>query len=112
MNLHELREAMASDATKENKALKKKLTFLREEYNREVNHLRSCCNAQLKDLEALSNRCYASHLGGLCGFCALETYQCPHTLSVNEQIQMVKELKKQIEANNLLLSTFYEEDKK
>lgn len=103
MNLHELREAMASDATKENQALKKKLTFLREQYNREVNHLRSCCNAQLKDLEALSNRCYASHLGSLCAFCSLETYRCPHALSVNEQIQIAKEMEKMMQT---------EEDKK
>lgn len=97
MNLHELREAMASDATKENQALKKKLTFLRKQYNWEVNHLRSCCNAQLKDLEALSNRCYASHLGSLCAFCGLETYRCPHALSFNEQIQIAKEMKKMME---------------
>ena len=59
MNLNELREAMASDATKENEELKREIKSLKKRYHKDTAHLRSCCHAQLEDLKALANRCWA-----------------------------------------------------
>ena len=41
MNLNELREAMASDATKENEQLKRDLASLKKRYHKDTERLRN-----------------------------------------------------------------------
>lgn len=94
MNLNELREAMASDATKENEELKLELASLKKKYRKDTEHLRSCCNAQLEDLKALANRCRVLSGGGLCIFCELNTYRCPHSMNFENKLREAKKLRK------------------
>jgi hypothetical protein len=42
MNLNELREAMASDATKENEELKREIDSLKKRYHEDTVYLRNC----------------------------------------------------------------------
>ena len=97
MNLNELREAMASDATKENEQLKRDLASLKKRYHKDTEHLRNCCNAQLEDMKALANRCWVFFLGGMCIFCELNAYRCPHSMNFDDKLREVKKLRKEIE---------------
>lgn len=81
MNLNEFREAMASDATKENDELKQEIESLKKKYQGDTEHLRSCCNAQLEELKALANRCWVLTRGTMCCFCRLDAFKCPHSMS-------------------------------
>lgn len=94
MNLNELREAMASDATKENEELKREITNLKEKYRKDTAHLRSCCHAQLEDLKALANRCWALTHGTMCCFCGLDVFRCPHSMSFDDKLREAKKLRK------------------
>ena len=95
MNLNELREAMASDATKENEELKRELASLKKKYRKDTEHLRSCCNAQLEDMKALANRCWVLSGGGMCIFCALNTYRCSHSMKFDDKLRETKKLRKE-----------------
>lgn len=97
MNLNELREAMASDATKENEELKRDLASLEKRYYKDTEHLRSCCNAQLEDMKALANRCWVLSRGELCFFCELNTYRCPHSMNFDGKLRKAKKLRKEAE---------------
>lgn len=66
MNLEEFKKALSSDATEENKQLKKQLSELQEEYS----SLKETCRF-------LCNRCFALTKGVTCPFCVLD-YPCPH----------------------------------
>ena len=66
MNLEEFKKALSSDATEENKQLKKQLSELQKEYG----SLKESC-------QALCNRCFALTKGVTCQFCMLD-YPCPH----------------------------------
>lgn len=91
MNLNEFREAMASDATKENEELKQEIASLKEKYRKDAVHLRSCCGAQLEDLKALANRCWALTHGTMCCFCGLNVFKCPHSMEFRRQAARSKE---------------------
>ena len=96
MNLNELREAMASDATKENEELKREIESLKKRYHKDTVYLRSCCRAQLEDLEALANRCWALTHGTMCCFCGgLEVFKCPHSMSFDDKLREAKKLRKE-----------------
>lgn len=95
MNLTELREAMASDATKENEELKRELASLKKKYRKDTEHLRSCCNAQLEDMKALANRCWVMSGGTMCIFCELSTYRCPHGMNFEDKLREAKKLRKE-----------------
>ena len=74
MNLDELRQAMASDATKENERLKHKVSILREQlYDSEKNY-----EVLIGDCLALANRCWVMSRGTICWSCALSVFECPH----------------------------------
>lgn len=88
MNLDELREAMASDATKENEELRREIASLKGRYHKDTAYLRSCCSAQLEDLKALANRCWALTRGTMCCFCGLDVFKCPHSMNINERIRI------------------------
>ena len=62
MNLDELRQKMASDATKENERLKNEVSILREQlYDSEKNY-----EALIGDCLALANRCRVMSRGTIC----------------------------------------------
>lgn len=92
MNLDELRQAMASDATVENERLKRDLADaekhyreMSEEYTDRIQRLNSDCRA-------LANRCFALTRGAMCMCCQLYDYQCPHGLSIDDKIKAAKKL--------------------
>lgn len=97
MNLNELREAMASDATKENERLKRDLASLKKRYHKDTEHLRNCCSDQLEDLKGLTNRCWVLSRGELCVFCELNTYRCPHSMNFDDKLCELKKLRKENE---------------
>lgn len=96
MNLNELREAMASDATKENEELKRELASLKKKYRKDTEHLRGCCNAQLEDMKALANRCWVLSGGTVCLFCEVSTYKCPHSMNFDDKLREAKRLRKEM----------------
>ena len=81
MNLNEFREAMASDATKENEELKREIESLKKKYHEDTVYLRNCYAAQLEELKALANRCWVLTRGTMCCFCRLDAFKCPHSMS-------------------------------
>jgi hypothetical protein len=92
MNLNELREAMASDATKENEELRREIASLKKRYHKDTTYLRSYCNAQLEDLKALANRCWALTHGAMCCFCGLNVFKCPHSMSFVDKLREVRKI--------------------
>ena len=90
MNLDELRNTLASDATKENERLKTEISLLRE-------HLRDSQN----DYEALKKFMTSDWTltrGAMCIFCELDAFKCPHAMSDNQKIQVAKKMME--ESNN------------
>ena len=92
MNLDELRQAMASDATVENERLKRDLADIdkryremSEEYTDRIQRLNSDCRA-------LANRCFTLTHGAMCVFCELSDYQCPRGLSIDYKVKAAKKL--------------------
>ena len=79
MNLEEFKKALSSDATEENKQLKKQLSELQKEYG----SLKESC-------QALCNRCFAFTKGMTCKLCVLD-YPCPHMPNFEEQVKAVQE---------------------
>ena len=102
MNLNEFREAMASDATKENEELKQEIQSLNQEikslkkkYHGDTEYLHSCCNAQLENLKALANRCWVLTRGTMCCFCRLDAFKCPHSMNFDDKLHEAKKLRKE-----------------
>ena len=77
MNLEEFKKALSSDATEENKQLKKQLSELQEEYSKKLSNLKSENNSLKETCRFLCNRCFALTKGITCLFCVLD-YPCPH----------------------------------
>lgn len=90
MNLNELREAMASDATKENASLKEENARLRQMVKDLRRNYMDDTNALKEDCRALSNRCFALTRGTMCCFCELGQYKCSHALTDMEKIKLGK----------------------
>lgn len=90
MNLNELREAMASDATKENASLKEENARLRQMIENLRRNYTDDTNALKEDCRALSNRCFAITRGLMCCFCELNQYVCPHALTDMEKVERGK----------------------
>lgn len=82
MNLNELREAIASDATKENASLKEENARLRQMVENLKRNYTSDTADLKDDLRALSNRCFALTHGTMCCFCELSRYRCQHSIEV------------------------------
>lgn len=88
MNLNELREAMASDATKENASLKEKNARLHQMVqNLERNYINDI-NSLKEDCQALGNRCFVLTHGAMCCFCELKRHQCSHALTALEKLEL------------------------
>lgn len=77
MNLEEFKKALSSDATEENKQLKKQLSDLQEEYSKKLSNLKSENDSLKESCLALCNRCFALTKGITCRFCVLDC-SCPH----------------------------------
>lgn len=83
MNLNELREAIASDATKENEKLKEENARLRQMVGNLGRNYRV-------DTDALKEDCRALTRGLMCCFCELNQYVCPHALTDMEKAERGK----------------------
>lgn len=90
MNLNELREAMASNATKENASLKEENARLRQMAKDLTRNYTDDINSLKEDCRALSNRCFALTHGAMCCFCGLKGYKCSHALTDMEKIELGK----------------------
>lgn len=90
MNLNELREAMTTEATKENASLKEANTRLNQMVENLRRNYADDTNALKADCYALSNRCFVLTHGVMCCFCELELYKCPHALTDTEKIKLGK----------------------
>lgn len=97
MNLDELRQAMASDATKENERLKREVNHLREQLHDSKNDYVALKEFMIHDCLALANRCYALTLGSMCCFCELNAFKCPHAMNPKQKFEAAKELIKEME---------------
>lgn len=92
MNLNELREAIASDATKENASLKEENARLHQMVeNLKRNYTSDTADLQ-DDLRALSNRCFALTHGTMCCFCELSRYRCQHSLAFDQKVKFGKKM--------------------
>lgn len=92
MNLNELREAIASDATKENASLKEENTRLRQMVENLKRNYTSGTADLKDDLRALSNRCFALTHGTMCCFCELSRYRCQHSLAFDQKVKFGKKM--------------------
>lgn len=97
MNLDELRQAMASDATKENERLKREVNSLREQLHDSKNDYAAFKKSMIHDCQALANRCWALTLGTMCCFCELNKFKCPHAMNYMQKIDAAKKLVKKLE---------------
>lgn len=96
MNLDELRQAMASDATIENEQLKNEINLLREQLRvlkRDYKELKKFTN---HDCQVLANRCWALTGGTMCCFCELDEFKCPHAWSDEEKIKAAKKMRQEL----------------
>ena len=82
MNLEEFKKALSSDATEENKQLKKQLSELQKEYG----SLKESC-------QVLCNRCFALTKGVTCQFCMLD-YPCPNIKKIKKKEKKVSKIRK------------------
>ena len=98
MNLEEFKKALSSDATEENKQLKKQLSELQKEYDKKLSNFKSENDSLKESCRALCNRCFALTKGVTCQFCMLG-YPCPHMPNFEEQVKAVQEYLKK-EKNN------------
>lgn len=94
MNLEELRQAMASDAIKENEQLKIETDLLRKQLRDSKNKYESLKNLLTRDCRVLTNRCWASTLGSICCFCDLDAFKCPHAISYEQKMRTFEKLMK------------------
>ena len=92
MNLNELREAMASDATKENERLKSETNLLRKQLANLENDYAKLKKFLNDDCRALANRCFTLTRGTMCCFCELNEFRCQHALNYDQKIKMAKKL--------------------
>ena len=97
MNLDELRQAMASDATKENERLKREVNHLREQLCESKNDYAVFKKLLTHDCQALANRCLALTLGTMCCFCEFDAFKCPHAMNYKQKVEAAKELIKEME---------------
>ena len=92
MNLNELREAMASDATKENERLKSEANLLRKQLSDLENDYAELKRLLNDDCRALANRCFTLTHGTMCCFCDLNKFKCQHALNYDHKIRIAKKL--------------------
>ena len=92
MNLDELRQAMASDATVENERLKRDLADIEKSYREMSEDYMARIQKLNSDCRALANRCFALTHGSMCVFCELSDYCCKHAMSIDDKVKVAKKL--------------------
>lgn len=97
MNLDKLRQAMASDATKENERLRSEVNSLREQLHDSKNDYAALKGFMIHDCLALAHRCWALTLGYMCCFCELDAFKCPHAMNHKQKLEAAKNLMKEME---------------
>ena len=95
MNLEELRNTLASDATKENKRLRTEINLLREHLRDARNDYEALKKFMTSDCITLANRCWTLTRGTMCVFCELEAFKCPHAMSNDQKIKVAKKMMKE-----------------
>lgn len=93
MNLEEFRKALSSNATEENVKLKEQLQNLQHSSHDVISKLESENEVLKENCRALCNRCFALTRGITCLYCGLN-YPCPHRPSFEDQVAMIKEMRK------------------
>lgn len=96
MNLDELRQAMASDATIENEQLKNEINLLREQLRVSKGDYKELEKFMTNDCQALTNRCWVLTGGTMCCFCTLYAFKCPHAWSDEEKIETAKKMRQEL----------------
>ena len=97
MNLDELRQAMASDATIENEQLKNEIKLLREQLHDTKSEYEKFKKYVTNDCRALANRCWTLTGGTMCCFCALDEFKCPHAWSDKKKIEAAKIMRREFD---------------
>lgn len=92
MNLDEFRQALASDATKENKQLKSEINLLRKQLHDSKNEYDTLKSSLIPDCESLANRCWVLTRGTMCCFCNLGAFKCPHAMSDDQKIEAANKM--------------------
>lgn len=100
MNLEELRNTLASDATKENERLKTEVNLLREHLRDSKNDYEALKKFMTSDCIALANRCWTLTRGAMCFFCELDAFKCPHAMSDDQKIKAAKKMMEDKNAYN------------
>lgn len=95
MNLDEFRQAMASDATVENKNLKCEIEDLKKKLKKEREDHTYDKESLLNDCRCLANRCFVLTQGTMCIFCELSSYHCSHAISFDDKIHVIEKLRKE-----------------
>ena len=98
MNLDEFRNAMASDAAKENEQLKHEVSVLRDQLRDSRNYCEELRQLMNNDCRLLANRCWVLTRGSTCGFCNLSMFDCPHGWSNDQIVEAAKKMRE--ETNN------------
>ena len=96
MNLEELRNTLASDATKENERLKTEVNLLREYLRDSKNDYEVLKKFMTSDCIALANRCWTLTRGAMCFFCELDAFKCPHAMSDDQKIKVAKKMREEL----------------
>lgn len=96
MNLDELRQAMASDATKENEHLKNEINLLHEQLRVSKSDYEVLEKFTNHDCQVLANRCWVLTGGTMCCFCELDAFECPHTWSDDQKIKVAKKMRQEL----------------
>lgn len=96
MNLDELRQAMASDATKENERLKREVNLLREQLRDSKSDYSAFKKFLVHDCLALANRCWVLTGGTMCCFCEFDAFKCPHAMNYKQKIEAAKKLREEL----------------
>ena len=96
MNLDELRQAMASDATKENERLKREVNLLREQLRDSKSDYSAFKKFLIHDCLALANRCWALTGGTMCCFCEFDAFKCPHAMNYKQKIEAAKKMMEEL----------------
>ena len=96
MNLEELRNTLASDATKENERLRTEINLLRAHLRDARNDYEALKKFMLNDCITLANRCWTLTRGARCVFCEFDAFKCPHAISDDQKIKVAKKIMKEL----------------
>ena len=98
MNLEELRQAMASDAAKENEQLKNEIKLLKEDLRIVKRDYKTFKKRITHDCQSLANRCWVLTHGSMCCFCNLSAFECSHdTMNYEQKLEVAKKMMKEEE---------------